>query len=145
MAKGPKFAHIWICWPSWWGLSFLCQTLDEKKSYEVQLCKQCTMDWKPFWISAAEPNPILDFRTNSTRLAVFFLVESSCAFRVQNWMKLGRDYPQLANILVVEIAVIRRVSYIIVASLFKLQPSRAVGHTAPATQPAFLQSLDYEL
>ena len=70
MGKGPKFAHIWICWPSWWGLSFLCQTLDEKKSYEVQLCKQCTMDWKPLWISAAEPNSILNFRTDG-----IFLVE----------------------------------------------------------------------
>ena len=54
---------------------------------------------------------------------------------------MARVVPQLANILVVKIAVIR----IIVVSMFKLQPFRAVGHTAPATKPALLQSLGYEL
>ena len=36
--------------------------------------------------------------------------------------KLGRVVPQLAKILVVEIAVIRLVTFIIVVSPFKLQP-----------------------
>ena len=43
--------------------------------------------------------------------------------------------------MVIGFTVIRRVSFTIIALLFRLQPSTTVGHTAPAAQLALLQSL----